>query len=160
MKLPKSARLHHRSLQERLFSEGSGFQEFPLKLRWHALTAEELASNFRNRVPDLIGPVQVLVSVPKKFRRKAVDRVLLRRRIREAYRLNRPGLLAIVKEIPEIRTLSLGFIYVHKENASYAEIEARMKKILSKLGDKLKEKYEKNIEGNQNGYNKNNDSAD
>lgn len=161
MKLPKSARLHHRSLQERLFGEGSGFQEFPLKLRWHALTAEELAANFRNRVPDLIGPVQVLVSVPKKFRRKAVDRVLMRRRIREAFRLNRAPLLATLQEIKGIRTLSLGFIYVHKENVSYAEIETRMQKILSKLGERLKEKFnEKNIEVDQKGDNKCDDSAD
>ena len=66
MKLPKSARIHHRSLQERLFVEGSKLHEFPLKVIWNSLTLEQLQKNFRDEVPDLIGPVQVLVSVPKK----------------------------------------------------------------------------------------------
>lgn len=66
MKLPKSARLHHRSLQEQLFARGSNINEYPIRMIWRALTAEELTANFRDRVPDLIGPLQVLVSVPKK----------------------------------------------------------------------------------------------
>ena len=34
-------------------------------------------------------PVRVLISVPKRYFRKAVDRNLIRRRIREAYRQNK-----------------------------------------------------------------------
>ena len=141
MKFPKSARLHHRSLQERLFNEGSKLHEFPLKLMWNSLTAEELASNFRSRVPDLIGPVQVLVSVPKKKRRKAVDRVLMRRRIREAFRLNRAALLAEVAALPQVRTVSVGIIFMKEVNVKYAEIEEKLSRLLVRLGERLKEKY-------------------
>lgn len=141
LKLPKSGRLHHRSLQERLFGEGSKLHEYPLKLVWNALTAEELKKNFRDKVPDLIGPVQVLVSVPKKKRRKATDRVLMRRRIREAFRLNRGNLLAAMAGIPQARTLSVGLIYMKEANADYAEIEEKMKKLLGVLAGKVKEKY-------------------
>ena len=161
MKLPKSARIHHRSLQERLFSEGSGIQEFPLKMKWNALSEEELRANFRNKVPDLIGPVQVLVSVPKKLRRKAVDRVLMRRRIREAFRLNRGALLQTVREIKQIRTLGIGLIYIHKENLPYAEIESKMQKILTKLEEKVKQKYnEQNNTDSEERDNKADASAD
>ena len=142
MKLPKSARIHHRSLQERLFNEGSKLHEFPLKLIRNALSAEELAANFRNRLPDLIGPVQVLVSVPKKKRRKAVDRVLMRRRIREAFRLNRGELLEAVRETGKVRTLSVGIVYMKEANVGYAEVEEKMRKLLSRLSAKVKEKYE------------------
>ena len=141
MRFPKSARIHHRSLQERLFNEGSKLHEFPLKVMWNSLTPEELNTNFRNKVPDLIGPVQVLVSVPKKKRRKAVDRVLMRRRIREAFRLNRGSLLETIEEIQKVRTLSVGIIYMKEANVGYAEIEEKMKKLLSKLSERLKEKY-------------------
>lgn len=143
MKLPKSARLHHRSLQERLFNEGEKLIEFPLKLVWNALSDEQLHANFRNRVPDLIGPLQVLVSVPKKKRRHAVDRVLMRRRMREAFRINRGSLLTAISTIAEVRTLSVGFVYMKEENVNYREVEGKMKKLLERLEEKMKEKYEK-----------------
>ena len=139
LKLPKSGRIHHRSLQERLFRDGSKLHEYPLKLIWNSLTDEELQKNFRDRVPDLIGPVQVLVSVPKKKRRKAVDRVLMRRRIREAFRLNRNPLLESVAEIGKVRTLSVGIIYMKEANAKYTDIEEKMKKLMAKLSDKVRE---------------------
>lgn len=148
MKLPKSARLHHRSLQERLFSEGSKIYEFPLRMYWNDLTPEELKANFRDRIPDLIGPVQALVSVPKKKRRRAVDRVLMRRRIREAYRLERPSFLEALGKIMGIRTVSIGFIYMKEANAPFAEIEEKMQRLLAKLAIRLKEKY-CDTEGNE-----------
>ena len=141
MKLPKSARIHHRSLQERLFLQGEKLHDFPLRIIWNALTPEELKSNFRDRVPDLIGPVQVLVSVPKKKRRKAVDRVLMRRRIREAFRLNRAPLLDAVKKTGKVRTLSVGVIFMKEANVPYRTIEDKLVKLMARLSEKLKEKY-------------------
>ena len=137
MKFHKSARLHHRSLQERLFTEGVKMHEYPLKMVWNALSREELEANFRNHVPDLIGPVQVLVSVPKKKRRLAVDRVLLRRRIREAFRLNRGQLLEAVKGAGNVRTLSIGIIYMKTSNSTYAEIEQKLVRLLAKLTETI-----------------------
>lgn len=112
---------------------------------WNALSHEELAANFRNRIPDLIGPVQVLVSVPKKKRRKAVDRVLMRRRIREAFRINRTPLLEAVKELQNVRTLSVGIVYMKEANVEYTEIEEKMKKLLSRLTERVKAKYNEEI---------------
>ena len=108
---------------------------------WNSLTEEELRKNFRDKVPDLIGPVQVLVSVPKKKRRKAVDRVLMRRRIREAFRLNRAPLLDIVGEVETLRTLSVGLIYMKEANAAYGEIEEKLQKLISRLAKRVKLKY-------------------
>lgn len=142
MKLPKSARLHHRSLQEKLFLEGEKIHEFPLKLVWRALTAEELSANFRDRVPDLIGPVQVLVSVPKKKRRRAVDRVLMRRRIREAFRHVRGDIVKAVEEVEAVRTVSVALIYMKEGNSRYAKIKEKMDALGVKLVEKVKEKYD------------------
>ena len=138
LKLPKSGRLHHRSLQEKLFTEGSRLSEYPLRMIWRSLTHEQLKANFRDRVPDLIGPVQVLVSVPKKRRRKAVDRVLMRRRIREAFRLNRGPILKAVKVIPDIRTVSVGVVYMKDANVGYAEIEEKMQRLIARLIERIK----------------------
>lgn len=143
LKLPKSGRLHHRSLQERLFKDGAKLHEYPLKMVWNALTGDELQKNFRDRVPDLIGPVQVLVSVPRKKRRKAVDRVLMRRRIREAFRLSRGELIAAVDGIPEVRTLSVGIVYMKEANETYSVVEEKLKRLVDRLAGKVKEKYGK-----------------
>lgn len=142
MKLPKSARLHHRSLQEKLFAEGNKIHEFPLRLVWRSLTEDELKANFRDKVPDLIGPVQVLVSVPKKKRRKAVDRVLMRRRMREAFRLGRGNLLEVLKALPHVRTVSVGLVYMKEGNSSYGKVKDKLDILLGKLAVKVREKYE------------------
>ena len=135
--LPKSARLHHSSLTGALFAEGKSLYEFPLRLSWRALTEEELRANFRLAVPPGIGRTQVLVSVPKKKRRKAVDRVLMRRRIREAYRLCRPLLDEALAARPDVRTLSIGFVWLHNENVPYQVVEERMRSLLGRLARKL-----------------------
>ena len=145
MKFPKSARIHHRSLQERLFTEGSKIHEFPLKMLWNTLSPEELRKNFRDRIPDLIGPVQLLVSVPKKKRRKAVDRVLMRRRIREAFRLNREPLLNTIRNLDSIRTLSVGIVYMKEANVSYSEIEEKLNKLIGKLKERIVEQCNEKV---------------
>ena len=132
--MKKEERLHHRSLVEGLFRKGRSFYEYPLRVIWRTMTPEEISSNFRSTVPEGIGRVQMMVTVPKKKRKRAVDRVLMRRRIREAYRLNR-GLLKEKTEADErIRTLSIAFIYQHTDNMPYAAIEEKMKRVLEKLG--------------------------
>ncbi len=95
-------------------------------------------TTFRDTVPEHIGPVQMLITVPKKKRRHAVDRVLMRRRIREAYRLNRLPLKNYVAMSDKMKTLGLAFIYLHDKNAPYSLIESKMKILLKRLASQLK----------------------
>lgn len=136
-KFPKSERLHHRSLVEGLFRNGKSFYEFPFRITWRILSPDELDKNFRNNIPDGIGKIQMMVTVPKKKRRHAVDRVSLRRKIREAYRLNRKALLEKTKNLNDVRTLSVAFVYIHDKNMPYRQIEEKVISILEKLGTKL-----------------------
>ena len=133
----KHERLHHRSLVEGLFRLGKSFYEFPFRVAWRTLSPSELQKNFRNQVPENVGNLQMMVTVPKKKRRKAVDRVLMRRRIREAYRLNRAQLKNRLKDIPEIGTLSLAIVYIHDKNLPYFVVEEKIKSLLEKLQVKL-----------------------
>lgn len=73
---------------------------------------------------------QFLVMVPKKRLRHAVDRVTMRRRIREAYRLNR-------HLIPADRRLDIAFIYVASKLRPYADVERGMTRVLSAIGRSL-----------------------
>lgn len=133
LKFSKEERLHHRSLVEGLFRTGKSFYEFPFRVSWRILSPEELQNNFRMNVPDGIGKLQVMITVPKKKRKKAVDRVLLRRRIKEAYRLNRNSFKETIVSNDNIGTFSVSLIYIHDQNLPFAIIEEKIKLLLPKL---------------------------
>lgn len=136
--LRKAEKLRHRSLVDPLFREGNTLYEFPLRLTWRTLGGDELRQTFRDSVPEHIGPVQMLITVPKKKRRHAVDRVLMRRRIREAYRLNRLPLKDIVASSDQVKTLGLAFVYLHDKNLPYSVVENKMKILFKRLALQLK----------------------
>ena len=82
-------------------------------------------------------PAVMAVSVPKRLFKHAVDRNLLKRRIREAYRLHKPELFA-----------SLGKAGIHcqmviqfrgREIESYHSIEEKLQDALKKLINRLSE---------------------
>ena len=69
-----------------------------------------------------------LISVPKKRLRGAVDRVTMRRRMREAYRLNRDLL-------PTDKHIDIIFIYVADKLTDYDRCCRSLKKIMSKISE-------------------------
>lgn len=73
---------------------------------------------------------QFLIMVPKKRLRKAVDRVTMRRRIREAYRLSRPL-------IPADRPLDIAFVYISPRLLPYADVLRGMERILHSVASNL-----------------------
>lgn len=135
--LRKSAKLRHRTLVRDLFEKGKYVYSGHLKVAYRALSEEELAASFRGDMPDLIGPVQMMITVPKKKRRHAVDRVLIRRRIRESFRRQWHALRSESGNDIAIRTVSLALIYTHNENDSYADIDRDMRRGLRKVARKL-----------------------
>lgn len=136
--LRKGEKLRHRSLVDSLFRHGDTIYEFPLRLTWREVDEETLEKTFRDKVPEKIGPLQMLITVPKKKRRHAVDRVLMRRRIREAYRLNRLPLKDLVEAEEGIRTLGMAIVYIHDKNLPYSVVEQKMKVALRRLASKIK----------------------
>ena len=116
----KEERLCNKRLIDELFRNGSSFLVYPFKVSW--LIAAE---------PQLY-PAQVLFSVPKKRYKHAVDRNLLKRRMREAYRLNKEQYLYLpLKDMEKQIVFSIG--YIGKEIAEYAFIEKKMLKLLNSL---------------------------
>lgn len=116
-KLPKQTKLCSLTAIDALFATGKGALAYPLRM----LSAPGSDT-------DAPAAVRFFVSVPKKRVRHAVDRVSLRRKVREAYRLQRPLL-------PPGLSLNLAFVYVGNRPEPYARIAAAMKKLLSTLND-------------------------
>lgn len=76
-------------------------------------------------------PITFLISVPKKRLRHAVDRVTMRRRVREAYRLNRGRY-----SFPTGLRLDVAFVYVADKLMNYNAVERSMNRLLSALAAK------------------------
>ncbi len=135
--LRKDEKLRHKRLVDELFGEGESLYDFPLRLVWRRISPEALEDSFKNGVPPRVGELQMLITVPKKKRRHAVDRVLMRRRIREAYRLSRLPLKERLEADMSVGTLSVAFIYLCDKNLPYSLIEEKMSRLLSKLAKRL-----------------------
>jgi len=69
---------------------------------------------------------RVLVSVPKKYFKRAVKRNLLKRRMRECYRTG--------KSVLEGCSYDIMFVYSSPEPADFASIREEMSGILEKIG--------------------------
>jgi ribonuclease P protein component len=81
--------------------------------------------------PQTDFPIQCTVSVAKKKFPRAADRNRIRRRVKEAYRLNKHWLYeALDKHAPQYAFMIL---YVAKEELPYEDIEKAMKKMLTRF---------------------------
>lgn len=87
------------------------------------------------RTSEITQPAEVAISVPKRLYKRAVDRNLLKRRIREAYRLNKSGFYSALLN-SDIQA-HLVIQYQHKEIADYQSIENSLKKGLEQVLLKL-----------------------
>ena len=109
----KEERLCSRKHLDLLFKNGSSFLLYPFRVSY--LFVDEPISV----------PAQVVINVPKKRYKRAVDRNLLKRRIREAYRLTKQHHLYAL--LPEGRGLLLFSIqFVGKEKYEYVFIEKKL----------------------------------
>ncbi|MDA0194703.1 MAG: ribonuclease P protein component [Bacteroidetes bacterium] len=116
-KFPKSEKLRLKNLIESLFKEGKSFFIYPFKVL-HLLAPVEHSGN------------QVLITVSSKKFKKATDRNKIKRRIREAYRLNKYDL---TKKLNNNCHLLIGYLYVGDEILDFGVIETKLKKTLERL---------------------------
>ena len=89
-------------------------------------------------------PGQILVSVPKRLFKHAVDRNRIKRQIREAYRLNKQMLTDAIMQRLEAEatayegiTVTMAFIWLSPSHLSTEEVEKRMKSLLAHISSQL-----------------------
>jgi ribonuclease P protein component len=115
----KKERLCHRKDIEILFQKNKSFLIYPFKILYKIVEKQDNT------------PIKVLISVPKRNIKHAVDRNLLKRRIKEAYRKNKISLSdALEKNNTKIQ---LALIYVSKEIVDYSFIEKKILLTLQRL---------------------------
>ena len=100
-----------------LFEKGKTFLIYPLKVVWIEKSV------------DSIFPVQAAFTLSKKNIRQATSRNTLKRRMKEAYRLNK----YIMCEKLTNKKMACIFIYIAIEELPYKTIEKSMKVALKKL---------------------------
>ena len=126
--LNKSDKLCSPTAIDQLFSRGADATQslqiksamaYPLRAVWRENDKRETGSQ-----------IQFLISIPKKRLRHAVDRVKMRRRVREAYRLMHKDF-----QSENHKKIDLAFIYVANELKEYQSIEKAVIRILQKIKD-------------------------
>ncbi len=120
----KEERLCGQKIIEELFTSGESFLAYPLKVVF-------LKTNL-----EVSYPAQAAFTVSKRNFKRAVKRNLLKRRMREAYRLNKTNLYEDLAA--KNLQIAIMFVFVGKNITEYPSIEKGMisafKKLLKIIG--------------------------
>jgi ribonuclease P protein component len=120
---PKNQKLCNEKAIERLFENGKSLAEKPFRIIY----------NIDNNSDDIF--LKSLIVIPKKRFRLASDRNVIKRRVKEAYRLQKSELEKYLKS--NNQQLNLAIIYQKHEILDYKLIEVKIKLLLSRLKEEL-----------------------
>lgn len=115
----KKERICSRLIIENLIGKKQSLFSYPFKCYYEFVPASEAEGN------------QMAISVPKRMVKTAVARNLVKRRTREAYRLNKH--LLIPATIDRQMALRMFFVFVGKEIPTYNFVQDKIIAILQRL---------------------------
>ena len=113
----KQERLKKSKLITQLFEEGESMTVFPIKLIY--LQTEH----------DAPYKIQAAVSASNRNFKRAVDRIRIKRLLREAYRKNK----YLIYESEHTKKHLFMFIYLGKKEVNYIQIEEKMQALIKKF---------------------------
>lgn len=125
--LSKEERICSKLQIERLFNGGCSHSMAAFPIRAVYLLEETNGQQ---------APVSILASVPKRCFKRAVKRNRVKRQVREAYRLNKHCIINKV-QAHEGKSLMVAFIYLDNQLHDSKEIEAKVKGLLTRIGEKI-----------------------
>lgn len=119
----KNERLCSKILIDRLIETGKSFNHSPYRITWLPI-AESSA------------PIKVVISVPKRSFKKAVDRNRLKRQTREIYRKQKQKVYDVLAE----KKILVMIVYTAKTKIEFKELEIKLKEALERLSKTVAEK--------------------
>lgn len=121
---PLKEHLKSKRVIEKLYAEGASVTAYPLRAVFLEQQEQE--------------PVAaILISVAKKRFRHAVDRNLVKRRIREAYRTSKHPLIEALEN--DGKKMAIAILYIDTKHNSTAFIKRKMEKLLDNIITKYRE---------------------
>ena len=124
---PLKEHLKSKRVIERLYAEGTSVTAFPLRAVFMELSNEEQEPT-----------AAILISVAKRRFRHAVDRNLLKRRIREAYRTGKHEFIDALKSNNSKMAVAIMYIDTKKSSTEYLcrKMNKLLQGIITKKGSK------------------------
>ena len=120
---PKKQKLCNETAIKEMFSNGNSFVIHTIRLVWK----EQVNSD------DVV--IKSIIVVPKKQLKLAADRNIVRRRMKEAYRLNKSTIENSLKN--KGKQLNVAIVYKNDKILSYKVIEEKIKLILGRLREEI-----------------------
>ncbi len=120
----KKERLCLKKQVGQLFETGKALMAYPARVQYLLVDAVDDA------------PCKILFSVPKKRFKRAVKRNLIRRKMKEAWRLNKQ---LLYPHVPEGQQLLIALIYLDKAVLPYPSVLKGILKAIDKLTETMAE---------------------
>jgi len=110
-KFTKVERLVSKTVIKDVFEKGKQFFLFPFKVFY---------------TPNNLGYNRILISVPKRAHKRAVERNLIKRRIREAYRLNGNRKF-------QVNFFDINIVYINNNISDFEQIKEKFSDVLERI---------------------------
>ena len=131
--LTKTERLTSQLVIDKLFAGGNAsMAAFPLRIVYMQMEKQEGSQQWDGVQQP---PVSILVSVPKKRFRHAVDRNRMKRLVREAYRLNKHILWNALQE--KNFRLAIAFVCITDTLPTFRSVNKSMRTALISIGERV-----------------------